>query len=298
MKTRLGITLGDPAGIGPEIVAKALAAFDPARADVRVYARPGDFALPGFVAEDASLPNPGKDEESRAAFCVAALTRAADDARAGKIDALVTAPLDKAVVRRALPDFSGHTEFLGARAGVPRTVMLLDNGDASVVLLTNHIALRDVAKALSVDGVLETVEIARASLAERLGWPDAEFTVLGLNPHAGEITPDAEEDRVLRPAIAALRARGVRVDGPAPADGHFAKAERRRGRVTVACYHDQGLVPVKYPGADKVVNVTLGLPYLRVSPGHGVAYDIAGRGKADPRSFERALEVALTGRLR
>ena len=298
MRPRIGITLGDPMGIGPEVAAKALAAIGPNRAEFVVYAAPERYSFEHPVAYRGPDHSDNPTPDERARFCLEALDRAAADAAQGTIDALVTGPLDKAVVRTRLPSFQGHTEYLGEKAGAERTVMLLDNGEMSVILLTNHVPLREVARRLNAGDAVEIVRIARRTLVERLGMEDPPFSFLGLNPHAGEIAPDAEESTVLADAIARLRAEGIDARGPFAADAYFAKPKTRAQGVTVACYHDQGLIPIKYAGFDRVVNVTLGLPYLRVSPGHGTAYDIFNQGLADPRSMARAIEVAITRRIR
>jgi 4-hydroxythreonine-4-phosphate dehydrogenase len=247
-------------------------------------------------------PNPAdgifpiEDRRQRAEAVLATLDEACKDAKEGRISSLVTAPIDKSVVRTLLPAFTGHTEYLAEKAGVPRTLMLMDNGEIRVVLLTTHIPLRDVPRTITAGNFEEAIRIATRSFSEFFGIPNPRFALAALNPHAGETTEGAEEETIFKPVIRRLWEEGCQIEGPFPADSLFAKARDGRWDAIVSPYHDQGLVAVKYAGLDKVVNLTLGLPYLRVSPGHGVAYDLVGKGSADTRSFERALRIAATGR--
>ncbi|MFH1263826.1 MAG: 4-hydroxythreonine-4-phosphate dehydrogenase PdxA [Pseudomonadota bacterium] len=304
----IGITLGEPCGIGPELVARTVTTF--ATTDLRpvVYGSP---RLLNRVARDLGIDlsrilfRPAgpdlerfdpEDRSSRAESVISSLDAVSRDAQSGELAAVVTAPIDKSVVRTIVPSFVGHTEYLRDRASVPRTIMLLDNTELRVALLTTHVPLRQVPDLMSARLIEETVWITVGALCEHLQIARPRLAIAALNPHAGETSSDPEEERVFRPAIEHLRTQGFEIEGPFPADTLFAKARGNRWDVVISPYHDQGLVAAKYPGLDKVVNITLGLPYLRVSPGHGVAYDLVGMGNADTRSFERALRIAAEGR--
>ncbi len=176
-------------------------------------------------------------------------------------------------------------------------MMMLDNTELRVALVTHHIALRQVSHAVTFAAVEETIRVAVRGLQRLFGLDTVRVAVAGLNPHAGELTPESEERQVLEPVLSKLKAEGFHVEGPYAADTLFARARGHKWDLLVSPYHDQGLVAAKYPGLEKVVNVTLGLPFLRTSPGHGVAYDLVGKRSADIRSFERALRIAMTGRL-
>jgi 4-hydroxythreonine-4-phosphate dehydrogenase len=311
----IGITLGEPTGIGPELVVRSLASMTPKDARFLIYGSPAllertalDLGIrPFWNQEKIALrpidtnPNTGvflaKNVEARAKATLEMLDAAAEDARNGLIAALVTAPIDKSVVRTLLPEFTGHTEYLAEKAAVRKTVMMLDNGEIRVVLLTNHVALRDVYRELSSQGLEEIVRIVSQALRQRFGISNPRFALAGVNPHAGEIVKDSEEEEIFAPAVSKLKREGIFIEGPFAADSLFAKARGGMWDVVLSPYHDQGLVAAKYSGLQRVVNITLGLPYLRISPGHGVAYDIAGKGVADTRSFERALRIAQTEEL-
>ncbi len=316
MTLPIGVTLGDPCGIGPEIVARILAGGNCARA-MTLFGSPHlltrtcqALGIDPFWSEHGSAkirlepvgPNPKQidpeDKEVRAKMVLEGLNRAVAAAMAGEIDSLVTAPVDKSVVRVREPQFRGHTEYLAQRAGVEKTVMLLDNTDWRVMLLTTHIPLRDVPTQISQERTVKQVLLTARALVEHFGFDHPSFVLTGINPHGGETVPEAEEIKVLAPAVEELRTHGVEIEGPIPADTCFPMARGRKWDVIVSPYHDQGLVAVKAGGVERVVNVTLGLPFVRVSPGHGVAYDLFGRGRADLRSMKRALTVAETKRLR
>jgi 4-hydroxythreonine-4-phosphate dehydrogenase len=176
--------------------------------------------------------------------------------------------------------------------------MLMDNGEMTILLLTGHIPLRDIAATLTQELVESSIRLALSDLKSRFELKKPRIAVAGLNPHAGEIVTNSEESAVFTPVLDRLRGEGIDIEGPFAADSLFPMARGGRWDLIVSGYHDQGLIAAKYPGLDKVVNITLGLPYTRVSPGHGTAYDIAGLGRADPRSFERALKIAFSGRIR
>ena len=334
----LAITQGDPAGIGPETIAKA---FRDAPDDLRgcfvvgdlatlrraaqCVQRPGEPSLPvALLTEPAQalsvpprclpvwqLPGvPGPQpfgqisaEAGRAAAdCV---VWAARSALRGDIAGLVTAPLHKEALHAAGVDYPGHTELLQAEAAAHAGValadmpvrMMLASDELRTVLVSIHVSLRQALDAVTFDNVLQTLRITHAALLRSLGRAP-HIAVAGLNPHAGEGGLfGREEIEYIAPAIAAARAQGLQVSGPLAPDTVFMRARHASGHpgefdVVVAMYHDQGLIPVKYLGVDKGVNVTLGLPLVRTSPDHGTAFDIAGQGVADASSLIEAVRMA------
>jgi 4-hydroxythreonine-4-phosphate dehydrogenase len=216
----------------------------------------------------------------------------------GLADARCTAPVSKAQVARALPGFVGHTEWLEARGGGARSVMMLAGRRLRVALVTNHRSLRSVLRVLSPARIAAVAEVTAEALRRDLGLRAPRIAVAGLNPHAGEGGAFGDEEaRWVVPAVARCRARGLDVTGPYPPDSVFFRAARGEFDAVVALYHDQGLIPVKLLDAllgDVAVNVTLGLPFVRTSPDHGVAYDLAGRGRASDASMRAALRLAAS----
>ena len=281
-KPRIAITVGDPSGIGPEIAAKAAA-------DPRVLAacEPIVYAPP-----DGARFEPGRlsGEAGRAAYDV--IVRAVADAMDGAVHAVATAPVNKEAFRLAGLQWAGHTDLLAHLTGAQRVAMMFYSDRLIVVLATVHIALADVPFALTQERLQATIALAADSVPRFTKVPPR-IAVAGLNPHAGEhgLFGD-EEDRVIAPAIAECRARGIDVSGPFPADTVFVRATRGEFDVVVACYHDQGLIPVKLLAFGQAVNVTLGLPIVRTSVDHGTAFDIAGKGVADPQSMIAAVLLA------
>jgi 4-hydroxythreonine-4-phosphate dehydrogenase len=280
MKPRVGITVGDPAGIGPEIAAKAagdarvLAACEP-----RVYDAPGAFVT-GAVSAQAG----------RAAYD--AIVRAVEDARAGAIDAIATAPVNKEAFALAGLPWKGHTDLLAHLTNTERVAMLFYSEQLRVVLATIHVPLADVPRLLTRDVADFTIDVTARELP-RFGHARPRLAFAGLNPHAGEHgVIGIEDDEVLAPAVADARSRGIDITGPWPADTVFGRAVRGEFDAVIACYHDQGLIPVKLLAFGRAVNVTLGLPIIRTSVDHGTAFDIAGRGVADPASLVEAILVA------
>ncbi len=281
-KPRVGITLGDPAGIGPEIARKAAA--DPRVLDVCepvLYGPPADQSFQmGRVSASAG----------RAAYD--AIVQAVEDARAGRIAGIATAPINKGAFAAAGVPWRGHTELLAHLTGATRVAMMFYADVLRVVLATVHIPLADVPRALTRDVVEGTIELTAQELP-RFGLSAPRLGVAGLNPHAGEHgLLGTEDDAVLAPAIAACRSRGVSVEGPFPADTVFVRAMRGEFDAVIACYHDQGLIPVKLVAFGRAVNVTLGLPIIRTSVDHGTAFDIAGQGVADASSLVHAVMLA------
>ena len=283
-KPNIGITVGDPAGIGPEIAVKAAA--DPRVLEVcqpRLYgAQGGALAAftPGRLSADAG----------RAAYD--AIVAAVGDARAGTIDAIATAPINKEALALAGLPWKGHTDLLAHLTGTPRVAMMFYAEELRVVLATIHVPLADVPRLLTRDLVDFIIDLAAREMP-RFGYPRPRLALAGLNPHAGEHGVIGEEDEaVLRPAVEAARARGVAISGPWPGDTVFGRAARGEFDAVIACYHDQGLIPVKLLAFGRAVNVTLGLPIVRTSVDHGTAFDIAGRGVADPSSLVEAVRLA------
>jgi 4-hydroxythreonine-4-phosphate dehydrogenase len=322
MDLTLGVALGDVTGIGPEVTFKALdqaSATDGCRyvllgdrGQVRAWSErlglrwevrdytgtpsQGRFFLHEPVAAlPAGLPV-GDPRAAKAA--VAWLRAGAELCRRGELDALVTAPVNKAAIVRAGEPFVGQTEFLSELAGTRRTAMMLLGEDERgralrVVLATTHLPLRGVADALSREGIELAIELAAEACAD-LGLPRARVAVCGLNPHAGESgLLGSEEGSVIAPAVLAARSRGIEVTGPVAADTLFHQVLRGDYEVVVAMYHDQGLAPLKMIAFENGVNWTLGLPFIRTSPDHGTAYDLANRGVANPSSMRAALELAV-----
>ncbi len=303
---RIAVTIGDVCGIGPEIVLKALTDRTVAQRCVVV----GDRGVIAAQAKHLKLPIPERLEhvalleppypdfgaiDARAGEAAYRYIRqAAAMAMAGRVGAIVTAPISKEAMHRAGHLYPGHTELLAALAGGAEVRMMLANDELRVVLVTIHESLRTAIGRIKRDLVLRTIEIAAAGL-RRMGIDDPRIAVAGLNPHAGEggIFGD-EETAEIAPAIAAAQAQGINASGPYPPDTVFMQARGfKRFDAVVAMYHDQGLIPVKYLGLEQGRNITLGLPFLRTSPDHGTAFDIAGAGIADPASMVTAIACAV-----
>lgn len=278
-RPRIAITLGDPAGIGPEIVQAALASGQlPTTCDYRVLGRAG---TPG-------APTP---EGARAAH--EALEEAAILGRDGEIDAVVTGPIHKARMNAIGFGFPGQTEFFATRTATENYAMCLTGGPLTVVLVTAHLPLAEVSRALRADEIVRTGLLLAAFLHRRLARAPR-LAVAGLNPHAGESgTLGREELDLIAPALERLRAQ-VLAEGPISPDTVFHRAAHGEFDGVVCMYHDQGLIPLKLLAFDEGVNVTLGLPYPRTSPDHGTAFEIAGRGIARPQSMIAAIRLAAS----
>ena len=326
MDTALALTLGEPAGIGPELALKAWLARDAAAVppffllgdadhmvelarrlglDVPVVVvDPGracstfPLALPVVPLDLAVLGEPGHPNAADAPAVIQAIRSAVDLVRQGAAAGVVTNPIAKAPLLRAGFSHAGHTEFLGELAqeyfgGPARPVMMLWAEELAVVPVTVHRALHEVPALLTEELIVETARITATDMARRFGVRRPRLALAGLNPHAGEDGLMGREDvEVIAPAIARLRAEGIDAAGPLPADTMFHPAARARYDVALSMYHDQGLIPIKTLAFDRAVNVTLGLPFVRTSPDHGTAFDIAGRGVADPASLIAALKLA------
>jgi 4-hydroxythreonine-4-phosphate dehydrogenase len=262
---KLAVTLGDPAGIGPEVVDKALQeSFD---AELTVL---------------GSRTGGGKE-------ALAAIDQALDLALAKKVDGIVTAPVSKERISRTGVPFIGHTEHLAARAGVKQPVMCFVAGSLRVALVTTHVSLRKLPAMVTADRILGILRETSAGLRDFFGVLEPRLAVCGLNPHAGEAGEfGREEIEIIAPAIDAARKEGIKAEGPYAADTVW----KRPCDAIVAMYHDQGLGPIKAMHPD-AVNVTLGLPFVRTSPDHGTAFDIAGKGVADPKPMIAAIRLAV-----
>jgi 4-hydroxythreonine-4-phosphate dehydrogenase len=279
---RVAITSGDPAGIGPEIAVRAAA-------DNRVLAvcEPIVYGPGSGVAVAAGVLSA---TGGRAAYDT--IVRAVEDATRGDVDAIATAPINKEALRLAGLPWNGHTDLLAHLTGARHVAMMFDSDALRVVLATVHVALADVPRALTRTTLEDTIMLTARELP-RFGVARPRIAVAGLNPHAGEHGLfGREEEDVIAPAVAACRSAGVDVSGPFPGDTVFVRAHRGEFDVVVACYHDQGLIPVKLLAFGQAVNVTLGLPIVRTSVDHGTAFDIAGRGIADPQSMIAAVVLA------
>ena len=317
---RIAITMGDAAGIGPEVTLKLLARDDlPFRPfvigdpgtlattagrlgldlDIRVIATPGDASgAPGIVdviapAEPLADVFPGRLSAAAGAAAYAYIRHAIDLANAGDIAAIVTAPINKEALALAGVPYPGHTEMLADFSGADEIAMMLANDELRVVLVTIHLGLRDAIDLITIESELAAIRLADQG-ARSYGIEHPRVAVAGLNPHAGEGGQfGREEIDIIKPAIERARAEGIDASGPWPGDTVFMQARKGRFDIVVAQYHDQGLIPVKYLGLEDGVNVTLGLPFVRTSPDHGTAFDIAGKGIADAASMFTAFKHAL-----
>jgi 4-hydroxythreonine-4-phosphate dehydrogenase len=300
---RIAITLGDPRGIGPEIVARALA--EPLGAELTVIGAEDQIAwvsaarrisVGAWGAGSGERIGAGASaaaERARAAragqLTGHAVERAARLALEGEVDAIVTGPAQKHALHLAGFPYPGHTEWLGHLAGDVDTAMMLAADRLRVVLVTTHVALRDVPALLTTERVIKIGRITERALRELFGLPKPRIVLCALNPHAGESGLFGDEDeRVLRPAAEQLGAAG-----PLPADTVFVRALSGEFDAVLAPYHDVGMTAIKVAAFGRGVNVTLGLPFIRTSPDHGTAFDIAGQGKADAGSMRAALELAV-----
>ena len=325
---RLAITMGDPAGVGPEIIVKACRRLQPRlqagelrllvighRSALRAagevlhddLAFADDDAAPlGFLAagDEREPIRFGALSPEGGRFAYLAVERSVALAREGKIDAIVTAPLNKEALNKAGYHYAGHTDMLADLTGVKRSVMLLAHGDMRVSHVTTHVALEDVPKLLTPERLRRTIDLTQAAMLD-LGIARPRIAVAALNPHAGEGGLFGQQDiAVTTPVVEQCRAEGLDVSGPVPGDTVFVKLRARQYDAVVAMYHDQGHIPVKLLGfnvdpatgtwqALSGVNITLGLPVIRTSVDHGTAFDIAGKGLANEDSLIEAIDYAL-----
>jgi len=321
----LALTLGEPAGIGPDITLLAwsrrnelnLPPFyllgDAQFLERRAKALGLEVNFAEVAAEDASaafaeaLPvvatgnpvtaRPGKPDASSADAALASIRQAVADVKAGQASAVVTNPIAKSVLYQAGFRHPGHTEFLAELAATngkaPQPVMMLWSPMLAVVPVTIHVSLRDAIRQLSTELIVDTARIVAAGLNKSFALTHPRLALSGLNPHAGEDGSLGTEDKaIVAPAIDILRSEGLDVRGPLPADTMFHEAARKTYDCAICMYHDQALIPVKTLAFDDGVNVTLGLPFIRTSPDHGTAFDIAGTGRANPASLIAALRLA------
>lgn len=320
MKPKIGITMGDPAGIGPEVVLKSLSdselpslchpiligvpqVFEKVSQDLKLAIKLSllENVASGFNPRRGIIPlipcgergnltrrQPSAEGGESSFQAIKLATELALDDR---IDAIVTAPISKYSLHLAGHPYPGHTELLSYLTNTERYAMMLLSGDYRVVLVTTHLPLKEVAEVITEEMVFDVIQLTNSSLKERFELKEPRIGVCSLNPHGGEggIFGD-EEERAISPAVLRARREGIRVDGPHPSDTLFTRW--RDFDSIVAMYHDQGLIPVKLLGFGKGVNLTIGLPFVRTSPDHGTAFDIAGKGVADPGSMMEALKLA------
>jgi 4-hydroxythreonine-4-phosphate dehydrogenase len=321
----LALTLGEPAGIGPDIAIATwlrrselnlpafyltgdrdflrnrarLLGLDVQLKDVRPEDAVAVFpdALPVVATGHAATAQPGRPDDSSANAAIGSIRHAVSDVIAGRAAAVVTSPIAKSVLYSAGFRHPGHTEFLAelaANGGTPpQPVMLLWSPVLAVVPVTIHLSVRDAIAQLSSELIVSTARIVVKDLQRRFGLARPRLAVSGLNPHAGEYgSLGTEDEAIVAPAIETLRGDGIEVRGPLPADTMFHDAARKTYDCAICMYHDQALIPVKTLAFDDAVNVTLGLPFIRTSPDHGTAFDIAGTGRANPSSLIAALRLA------
>ncbi|MCB1843548.1 MAG: 4-hydroxythreonine-4-phosphate dehydrogenase PdxA [Halioglobus sp.] len=321
---RIAITTGEPAGIGPDVTLAA--AMQPWEAELVAI---GDIDLLreraaslGLPVQLAIFPDDGRDDDAarahqpgklrvlqvpvaatvqpgvlnaaNAAYVLATLRQAIDGCMQGRFQAMVTAPVQKSVINDAGIPFIGHTEFLAAATGAPQVVMMLATEELRVALATTHLALRDVPAAITPELLLSTLRILQHDLQTHFGIARPRIAVLGLNPHAGEGGHMGHEEiDTLIPVLTQLRAEGLQLQGPLPADTAFNPKVLDNCDAVFAMYHDQGLPVLKFSGFGRAINITLGLPFIRTSVDHGTALDLAGSGEADPGSMQQAISVAV-----
>lgn len=325
MSKPLALTSGEPAGIGPDITIKAWLRRDELKLPPFYWLGDPDFlshraktlglhlklaevradeacdafpdALPMVATGHVATAQPGAPDDTSADAAMSSICQAVADVTAGRASAVVTNPIAKNVLYRAGFRHPGHTEYLAELAATanhtPQPVMMLWSAALAVVPVTIHVSLREALELLSADLIVTTARIAAAGLKARFLIANPRLVVCGLNPHAGEDgSLGTEEKTIVAPAIETLRSEGFDVRGPLPADTMFHEAARRTYDCAICMYHDQALIPIKTLAFEDAVNVTLGLPFIRTSPDHGTAFDIAGTGKANPSSLIAALRLA------
>ena len=326
----LAITVGDPAGIGPEVTAKALndpavrrmarfvvfgdrrlwrtadgtslAEFDFQTITADQFARPGasapapqaDITLVEFPEVDNSQIPVGRVTAAAGEASIRYILAAIDAMKAGRLDGVATGPIHKAAIREAGYTWPGHTELFAEKFAADHVAMMFAGGPFRVVLATIHMSLADVLAGLSTEGILRTIRLADDALKRFFGLPEPRLAVCGLNPHAGEGGRFGDEEaRIIVPAIERARADGIHALGPLPADTVYRGAMRGTCDIVVAMYHDQGLIPIKTIAFEESVNITIGIPAIRTSVDHGTAFDIAGKNTADAASMKSAIRMAL-----
>lgn len=320
-KIKIGITIGDINGIGPEVIIKALAHpkmtdyFTPviygsskAIAYHKNIVKESNFTFVSvkhadntahnkinvFNVEDAPIDiTLGEPSEQAGLLAIKALNAAVEDCKAGRIDALVTAPINKAAMQKAGFKYPGHTEFLTDVFDAPETVMTMVSDEIVVALATNHTPIKDITNELDKSKLIRKLKILTKSLKQDFAHEKPLVGVLGLNPHAGDHgVIGSEEIDFIKPALIEAKKNGVLAAGPYPADGFFGSGDFKKFKAILAMYHDQGLIPFKLISFGNGVNFTAGLPIIRTSPDHGTAYEIAGKNIANPASMRKALFTA------
>ena len=319
----IGITMGDPTGIGPEIIVKALSMEEPFQDCRPIVFGDHDVLLKTIkmqglsttvetfekIPEEGYLPKKiflfplshlnasslhfGKPDRACGVAMVKYIEEAVEWVRSGKVDAITTCPINKEAINAAGYSFPGHTELLAHLVGVSSVAMMFLGTRWKVVLVTTHLPLREVSKAITRSRVLSTIRMADEGLKKYFKIAHPKIAVLGLNPHSGEEGLLGEEEKMeIIPAIREARSQAVEVEGPFPADSFFDLSGHSVFDAVISMYHDQGLIPIKMFDFKEAVNFTLGLPFVRTSVGHGTAYDIAGRGLADPTNLVKAMSIA------
>ncbi len=325
-RPKIAVTMGDPAGIGPEVCLHLLADAAIAKECIPIVfgdapilwrvAAAANLPLKGAVispaewqtthsaidqpaildlhAIDADAVEPGKVTAATGKAAFAYIERAIDAALAGRVVAVSTAPLNKEALHAAGINFPGHTEIFAARTNSPRSCMMQYSNEITCTFVTVHVGYRDVPGLLTTQRILDVIDLTAEAL-EKLRGHKPKIVVCGLNPHAGEhgLFGDREEERIIIPAIEAARAKGISIEGPLPPDTAFLPPKRKSTDAFVCMYHDQGHIPVKALAFDAAVNTTLGIPIIRTSVDHGTACDIAWQGKANPSSLFAAVRLAI-----
>ena len=319
----IGITMGDPTGIGPEILVRALSMEEPFRVcrpvvfgdrealsrAIRIQNLPATLEAVDRIPQDGYLPRKifffplsqleaaslhfGQPDRACGEAMVKYIEEAVKRARNRELDAITTCPINKKAMNEAGYSFPGHTELLAHLVGAPAVAMMFVGSKWRIVLVTIHLPLKDVSSRASKDRILSTLRLTDEGLKKYFGIPHPKIAVLGLNPHCGEGgLLGKEETREILPAIAEAKLFGMDAEGPFPADSFFNMSGRHAFDAVIAMYHDQGLIPIKMIDFKEAVNFTLGLPFIRTSVDHGTAYDIAGKGLADPTNLVKAILTA------
>jgi 4-hydroxythreonine-4-phosphate dehydrogenase len=322
-KPTLAITVGDPAGIGPEVTAKALsdpavrglarfvvfgdrrfwtttngtslAQFDFDAVPVGEFDKPAsDITLVEFPDIDYDAIPIGTVTPAGGEASIRYILAAIDGIKAGRLDGVATGPINKVAIHQAGYPWPGHTELFAEKFGAESVAMMFAGGPFRVVLATIHMSLREMLATISAEGILSTIRLADDALRRFFGIAEPRIAVCGINCHAGEGGRFGDEDAsIVAPAIAQARAEGINAMGPLPADTVFRGAIKGRSDIVVAMYHDQGLIPIKTVAFEESVNITLGIPAIRTSVDHGTAFDIAGQNVAEPDSMKSAIGMAV-----
>ncbi len=320
-KPKIGITIGDFNGVGLEVILKTLSKpemtelctpviygsskvvsyhknivgvdfhFQPTRSAENLFTDKINIINCWQESVNITL---GKPSDLSGKYAFTSLQNATTDLRAGRIDALVTAPINKHAMQLANFPFPGHTEYLTKELGAEESLMFLVSDNLRVGVVTNHLPLKDVAAKVTKEAILRKLQIMNESLKMDFGLERPSIAVLGLNPHAGDGgLLGEEEEKIIRPAVLESKKKGMLVMGPFPADGFFGSSQYQKYDAILAMYHDQGLIPFKALSFGQGVNFTAGLVGVRTSPDHGTAYDLAGKNEADPASFRKAIFEAI-----